>query len=124
MSSRENLIRERLDVSIQKCQLHIERLQYALAQIESLFPLSIEKYNTLSASVIGNINQMIFRYTKLHDEIGNNTFRFLLEFLQEDIINKPFRDILNTLERLEIIDSSETWLTLREIRNDLAHEYP
>jgi uncharacterized protein YutE (UPF0331/DUF86 family) len=73
---------------------------------------------------IGNIDQLVFRFTKLQDELGNNTFRFLLEFLKEDITGKPFRDILNTLERLQIIDSSDTWLSLRELRNDLAHDYP
>jgi hypothetical protein len=78
----------------------------------------------LSEGTIGNIDQMVFRFTKLQDEIGTNTFRFLLEFLQEDIANKPFRDILNVLERLEIIDSADIWLTMREIRNDLTHEYP
>jgi len=66
----------------------------------------------------------LFRFTKLQDEMGTNTFRFLLEFLQEDIANKPFRDILNLLERLEIIDSADSWLTMREIRNDLTYEYP
>jgi uncharacterized protein with HEPN domain len=25
---------------------------------------------------------------------------------------------------LQIIDSSDTWLSLRELRNDLAHDYP
>jgi uncharacterized protein YutE (UPF0331/DUF86 family) len=38
--------------------------------------------------------------------------------------NKEQFDILNTLERLQIIDSSDTWLSLRELRNDLAHDYP
>jgi uncharacterized protein YutE (UPF0331/DUF86 family) len=67
---------------------------------------------------------LVFRFTKLQDEIGNNTFRFLLEFLKEEYTDKPFRDILNILERLKIIDSSDTWLSLRELRNDLAHDYP
>ncbi|MDP3914961.1 MAG: hypothetical protein Q8R96_14620 [Bacteroidota bacterium] len=39
-------------------------------------------------------------------------------------IDLLFRDILNILERLQIIETSDTWLTLREIRNDLTHEYP
>jgi uncharacterized protein YutE (UPF0331/DUF86 family) len=67
---------------------------------------------------------LIFRFTKLQYEIGNNAFRLLLEYLQEDIADKPFRDILNILERLNIIESSDTWLSLRELRNDLTHEYP
>jgi len=48
----------------------------------------------------------------------------LLACLKEDIDDKTFRDVLNNLERLKIIDSSDTWLALRELRNDLTHEYP
>lgn len=58
------------------------------------------------------------------DELGTHTFRYVLLYLQEDIADKPFRDILNRLEQLKIIDSSDIWLALRELRNDLAHEYP
>jgi hypothetical protein len=124
MTSNEQMIKQRLHTSIQKCRLHMKRLQYASNQIAELFPLTIVKYNTFSEAIIGNIDQLVFRFTKLQDEIGTNTFRFLLDYLEEDNYNKPFRDILNLLERLLIIDSSDTWLTLRELRNDLAHEYP
>jgi len=79
---------------------------------------------SFSEATIGNIDQLIFRFTKLQDELGNNTFRFLLEYLQEDISDKPFRDILNVLQRLKIIESSDAWLSLRELRNDLTHDYP
>jgi len=33
-------------------------------------------------------------------------------------------DMLNLLEKLEIIEDSREWDLLREIRNSLAHEYP
>lgn len=33
-----------------------------------------------------------------------------------------FLDILNKLEKLEVLDKSR-WLTLREVRNEIAHEY-
>jgi hypothetical protein len=124
MTAIEQMSYERLTVSIQKCRIHLNRLRYASRQVKELFPLTEENYRTLSDSKIGNIDQLVFRFTKLQDELGNNTFRFLLEYLQEDIAGKPFRDILSTLERLLIIDSSDTWLSLRELRNDLAHEYP
>ena len=35
-------------------------------------------------ATIAFIDQVIFRFTKLQDEIGNNTFRFLLEYLKEE----------------------------------------
>lgn len=124
MIDKDQLILERLNSSLQKCSMHLNRLHYASSQVYKLFPLSSVTYFTLSEATIGNIDQLIFRFTKLQDEIGNNTFRLLLEYLQEDIADKPFRDILNILERLNIIESSDTWLSLRELRNDLTHEYP
>ncbi|QFY90670.1 hypothetical protein D5125_15010 [Magnetovirga frankeli] len=33
-------------------------------------------------------------------------------------------DMLNRLEKLHIIQDVETWDKLREIRNDITHEYP
>jgi len=124
MTERDQLIRKRLQTSVQKCNLHLKRLKYATGQMVGLFPITVDEYNAVSEATIGNIDQMVYRFTKLQDEIGSNTFRLLLEFLQEDIANKPFRDILNILERLQIIETVDTWLFLREIRNDLAHEYP
>ncbi len=124
MTAKEQFNFERLSTSIQKCRIHLQRLQYAATQTQKLFPLSIDKYQSINDSGIGNIDQLVYRFTKLQDELGTNTFRFLLEYLQEDINGKPFRDILNILERLQIIDSSDIWLSLRELRNDLAHEYP
>jgi hypothetical protein len=124
MTTNEKVNLERLTTSLQKCSIHLIRLQYAISQIDKIFPLERETYQKLNDAQIGNIDQLIFRFTKLQDELGTNTFRYLLVYLQEDILDKPFRDILNRLERLKIIDSSDTWLALRELRNDLAHEYP
>lgn len=124
MTQNKKLKNERLQASIEKCLIHQKRLQYATSQINNLFPLTVHTYNSISDATIGNIDQLVFRFTKLQDELGNNTFRFLLEFLEEDVTGKPFRDILNILERLCIIDSSDSWLALRELRNDLTHEYP
>lgn len=124
MTNAEQMNLERLSTSLQKCRAHLGRMHYATSQVDRFFPLNPEIFGSLTDADIGNIDQLIFRFTKLQDELGNNTFRFLLAYLKEDIAEKPFRDILNILERLRIIDSADTWLSLRELRNDLAHEYP
>ena len=124
MTKNEKINSERLSTSLQKCRIHLQRLHYATTQTKKLFPLDRETYQGLNEAQIGNIDQLVYRFTKLQDELGTNTFRFVMVYLQEDILDKPFRDILNGLERLKIIDSSDTWLALRELRNDLAHEYP
>jgi len=124
MTANEKVNLERLTTSLQKCGIHLQRLHYAESQTKKLFPLNRDTYQNLGEAQIGNIDQLVFRFTKLQDELGTNTFRYVLVYLQEDILDKPFRDILNRLEQLKIIDSSDTWLALRELRNDLAHEYP
>ena len=57
---------------------------------------------------------------------GGQLSKSLLEAVQKEEVQlwQTKNNILNTLERLQIIDSSDTWLTLRELRNDLAHDYP
>jgi hypothetical protein len=34
------------------------------------------------------------------------------------------KDMLNRLEKLQLIESASQWDTLREIRNAIIHEYP
>lgn len=124
MTHRESIYYDRLNNSCLKTDLHMKRLRFAISNLETVFPFTIESYSALTEEQISFVDQMIFRFTKLQDEIGANAFRFLLEVLGEDIQNKPFRDILGILERLNIIPSVTVWMELREIRNDLAHEYP
>jgi hypothetical protein len=56
--------------------------------------------------------------------MGAKLFKSILDNLGEETQGIPFIDILSKLEALHIIDSSDNWLVLREIRNVLAHEYP
>lgn len=47
-----------------------------------------------------------------------------MEYLDEDVSALPMRDILNLLERYHFIDSSDEWGYIRELRNEIAHDYP
>lgn len=42
---------------------------------------------------------------------------------KEKIESKPFIDILNRMEKLNILSSVEQWRELRNIRNELSHHY-
>ena len=46
------------------------------------------------------------------------------EYLDEDITALPMRDILNRLERYLIITSADEWTYIRELRNEISHDYP
>jgi len=71
------------------------------------------------------VNSFLFNYIKIQDKLGASLFRKLLLALREiDNESLPMIDILNLLEKLEIIVSVDEWDQLREIRNIMAHEYP
>ncbi len=70
------------------------------------------------------INSFLFNYSKLQDKIGAKLFKQLLYELKEiDNTSIPMIDVLNILEKLEILEKTQ-WDNLRDIRNLLAHEYP
>ena len=70
------------------------------------------------------VNSFLFNFSKLQDKIGAKLFKQVLYELREvDNTSVPMINVLNTLEKLKIIDKSQ-WDSLRDIRNLLAHEYP
>jgi len=70
------------------------------------------------------INSFLFNYSKLQDKIGAKLLKQLLYELKEiDNTSIPMINVLNILEKLEILEKTQ-WDNLRDIRNLLAHEYP
>ena len=63
----------------------------------------------------------VFQIARFH---GSKIFRHILEYLDEDITALPMRDILNRLERYLIIPSADEWTYIRELRNEISHDYP
>jgi len=124
MSNDQQIILEKLNRSLKVCELHIKRMNHAISGLTSIFPLSTESFGQLSQDDIQVIDQFLYRFIKLQDELGNKTFRLLLLCLQEDVENKPFLEILSRLEQLGIIENEDIWISLREIRNEITHEYP
>jgi hypothetical protein len=71
------------------------------------------------------VNSFLFNYIKIQDKTGSKLFKNVLFELREiDDYSIPMIDIINILEKLKIIKSSDEWDRLREIRNNITHEYP
>ena len=105
-----------------ECNRHVQKIGIAKKHISDIIPLSIDKYQHMNDEDSSFIDQMIFRFSKLQDTIGEKIFPSILKLSKEDVKRKTFIDILNRLEELEVIDKNR-WLRLREIRNEIAHEY-
>jgi len=114
---------ERLKKILYECQKHIQRIDSSATKMSPFMPLTKSRYDCLNEDEIEHIDQFLFRFSKLQDAIGQKLFKTILLVLKEDIENKPFIDILNRLDKLELIPDVETWMELRNIRNSLAHEY-
>lgn len=111
-------------VALDECDSHILRIQHALDHLADKLPLSKEVYHFLSDRDIAYIDQIVFRFSKLQDAMGKKVFPLGLGLLGEDIQGVPFIDLLNKLESLRILPSAARWMDMRELRNDLTHEYP
>jgi len=114
----QEILKERLFES----SLHKKRLKSALHKIQFIMPLDGEKYKELDDIFISILDQMLFRFTKLQDTLGEKVFPLILILLEEPVKKMSFIDRLNRLEELEILDKSE-WVSLRANRNEIAHEY-
>ncbi len=99
-------------------------MEFAYSKISNLFPLNLVQYESISQEELSYFDQFIFRFTKLQDCMGNKLFKYILESLAENTRELSLIDMVAKAEQLNIIESAETWFTLRLIRNKLAHEYP
>ena len=108
-------IEKRLENYLEIANKQVEVLQKALKKLnQNNVDLNNEEF-------IFVIDSILFRFAKLQDFLGQKIFRAFLEY--QGLSIKSFYDILKELEKEEILDI-DLWGSLREIRNELAHEYP
>ena len=124
MTNRKQELMERLSREFDICDRHIQRIDEALEAMHTDLPMSVDSYTNLDENQIRCMDQFIFRFSKLQDAMGAKIFRYVLEYLDEDVSALPMRDILNLLERYHFIDSADEWGYIRELRNEIAHDYP
>lgn len=114
----------KLDPALRECRLHERRLDYALAQLNGQLPLTAEQWSTLDDETVADIDQLLFRYNKLQDAMGQRLFPAILMLGGDWQDDDTFLDRLNLLEKRGAIPSAERWNELRAIRNQMTHEYP
>jgi len=108
--------------NIEEINLQIKRIDAILPDIESWLPFKREYLE--DTEKIKTIDSFIYRFIKVQDKMGDKLFPAVLQLLEEYKQNMPFIDVLNKLERLELIQSSDEWIEFRNLRNNLTHDYP
>ena len=115
---------DKMQETIQICDLHHERMFFAYDKISSWFPLTIDVYDQLTEEQVSFSDQLIYRFSQLQDTMGLKFFNLLMAGLGENTDNMPFIDVLCRMEQLDLIDDHNEWLMLRETRNIVTYEYP
>jgi uncharacterized protein with HEPN domain len=91
-----------LDYSYDKCSAIGEKEEFDLDQQESFEALTS-------------------RFARTSDILTQKVFKTLFILLQENI--KTIIDAANLLEKLAVLESADDLLNVRELRNQIAHEY-
>lgn len=107
---------------IEKVELHKSRAKYALLEIKTWSEFSSEVFDDFEK--IKTIDTFIYRFIKLQDMMGDKLFKVFLDELGEYKDTMSLLDVLDKLEKFEIIDDAHSWMEYRNLRNKLTHEYP
>jgi predicted nucleotidyltransferase len=106
-----------------ECDKHLQRIEEAYSDIENILPLTVQKYKNLSKEEVRDIDQYLYRFSKLQDTLGQKIFKLIIEIYLPSEEAIPFLDTLNKLEKLEFLHSTKEWINLRNKRNKIAHQY-
>lgn len=112
-----------LQHSMTLCQGHAEALQDALQDIQ-LRAMGLDDYTHLNKEDRRLLDQFAYRYTRLQDDMGVKLVPAVLKALGEDVAPMSALDRFARLEQLGWLASADEWQTLRQIRNQFAHDYP
>jgi len=124
VGSKTLIYKKRLKYNLKE-SYNLYRLNIAFEELEKsyTFPIDNKSFEHIlnSNQELAYSDQIIYRFSKLQDTMGAKLFKSLLLY-QGESVNRPFLDILNQLERIDIIDVEE-WFEIRDLRNEIAHEY-
>jgi len=116
MTTKRRLLTAQLDENLKVLERSLDTLLYsyekcrAIGTKSSYAPDEQEVFEALTA-----------RFARTADILTQKAVRSLFVLLQENI--KTIIDAANLSEKLEIVETADELLHIRELRNQIAHEY-
>jgi len=86
-------------------------------------PFTLEQAGRLESDVdlAEQVEAFVGRFGRLQDTVGDKLLPLLLDALGEK--TSAVIDNLDRAERLGLIKSADEWMTIRNLRNQMVHEY-
>jgi uncharacterized protein YutE (UPF0331/DUF86 family) len=114
----------KLSEMLKIADIHAGRIKNAIAGLKNIFPISAKQAGQLPEDVFLLTELLTGRFAKLQDLMGAKLIDAFLEDQDETTANMTMIDKVNKLEKMGIIESAELWREMRQVRNNIAHEYP
>ena len=125
MGDKTLIYKAKLIDNLKESQKHLDRLLIAIQALQEnyIFPIETGQFQKIlmNREHFAYSDQIIYRFSKLQDTMGAKLFKSVLLYQGENT-NKPFLDILNQLEAINIIQV-DSWFEIRDLRNEIAHNY-
>ena len=111
----------KLQSAINEEEKHFKRFFSACNKLNVDYPFN--KKTLENEDVVEHLDQMTWRFVKIQDSIGRRLIPFVVEYHFDTIYGLTFKDMLNKLEKANILNSQD-WNLFRILRNDITHVYP
>ena len=105
---------EILRANMRDLEMCAEQLRFSLNKCAVLTP-------PFSPEALESIEALTSRFARTADVFTHKAVKSLMLYLQEDTVT--FVDTTNFLEKLGIAESANKVVEIRELRNEIAHEY-
>lgn len=103
---------------IEQLKRMAEYLAYSTEQVRQFIPIS--NWAQLTPEQHESLAAFRTRFSELQEHLGK-TMRAIA--IEEEVVVTPFGAVLAYMEKLAILDSTEHWKLIRELRNSVSHEY-
>lgn len=108
---------------IEKVNLHRQRAKQAADEILSFKDaLNVDIFEDFDK--VKTIDTFVYRFIKLQDMMGEKLFKVFLDEIGEYKESYSLLDVLDKLEKLNLLEDATRWMDYRKLRNKLTHEYP
>ena len=115
---------------LKKRFLKLEKHYAALSDYKKLIEDLLEEKNIYNIDLFEKLgprdravlDAYLKRFASVQDFLGAKIFPLLVDI--SGVTANKMTETLFIMEREEIIDSLESWIELREVRNELEHDYP
>ncbi len=118
------MIDKQTEAILRVADIHVQVLQSILDDMLIYFPFTESFIVNMTTNDVRTLDSMTGRFGKLQDITGTKIIDLYLAKESQPTEGLSIIDKLHTLEKLNMLDTEDTWDELRKVRHHITHEYP